>query len=278
MFALNLDLNEDDLRALAPHIERRDMSIEQAILFVLRQGLSDIASSDARLDDLINKHWQVMSDGDIGRLMKPNLPRLAVYRRRMELGFKRDTSGCSVKLAKQFTREVFDGAEFERMVTREGYTMTEYARFKRLTCSRERVRQIAEELGLKHTRADRTIEWQIMRRARRLGNMNLANREWLAGQLTTHKVMESFAVELKIGREDLVFFVQMFGLSHDSFRKPPVETVILTCGACGKPIKRSKQVHSSTLSRKLKRSLNTYCDRKCAGRAKSQHQAPALSR
>lgn len=63
-------------------------------------------------------------------------------------------------------RQKIDPDEFERMVTRDGYSMAEYAKLKNLGCTAERLRQVANSMGLKHSPHNRTHKWRIARKKR----------------------------------------------------------------------------------------------------------------
>lgn len=222
----------------------------------------------AQLDALIREHWETKDDGDIGRMLEPNVGRMKVRARRYELGLKKVQGAKRGKVMGGMTREVVDAEEFERMVLREGYTMTEYLKIKNLTCTPERLRQVAEDLGLKHSPEDRAPEWALVRRARRLDNLNLANREWLANKVATATSIAALAAELKLAERDLFIFIRKFELTHFSFRKYGTETVTLVCAKCGAEFVRLRSWVDQRCRRanEQEHKLQFYCSVSCAGK------------
>lgn len=189
------------------------------------------------------------------------LVRLVFQKGLLALGVKKSRAGKQ-RIAVQ---ESIDPQEFERMVTREGYTMAEYLRFKKLPCSREYLRQIAQELGLKHSLEDRALEWKLVRRAREIGNPNFANREWLTERIAASVSMTRLAAEIGVDERHLYFFARAFRLTHPSFRKHGVETVTLVCAQCGTEFKRLKRWFNAALRRSPKQS-KFFCSSSCVCR------------
>lgn len=221
------------------------------------------SSRHQRLDELIRKHRQTKNDAEIGRLMNPPMARMSVQRRRLRLGLHKERG----KGRTNFLRQKIDPKEFEHLVIHEGYTMSEYIRLKNLYCSRERLRQIVEEMGLKHSPCERAPEWILIRKARMVDNLNLANREWLAEKVAGADSMAMLAAELAIAEVDLFFFIRSFGLTHPSFRKHGTETETLVCVACGKTFERLKRW---TKKRREKAQngemLKFFCSTSCNGK------------
>ncbi len=222
----------------------------------------------AQLDALIREHWETKDDGDIGRMLEPSVGRMKVRARRYELGLKKVQGAKRDKVVGGSIREVVDGEEFERMVLREGYTMTEYLKLKNLTCTRERLRQVAEDLGLKHSPEDRAPEWVLVRLARKLGNLNLANREWLAEKVAAATSMVALAAELRIKDYDLFIFIRAFKFTHPSFRKHGAEVVNLVCAKCGTDFTRLKRWVDQRRNKANGHGdeLEFYCSVSCAGK------------
>jgi hypothetical protein len=219
------------------------------------------APAQKRLNALIKKHWKRMSDTEIGRLVEPHVSRGTVVTHRLALGLKRPR-GSGRRSA---IRKAINCKEFERMVLCEGYTMTEYLQLKKLHCSRERLRQIVEELGLKHSPEDRAPQWELQRRARKVGNLNLANREWLAKRLARSLGLAALAAQLGVDEENLTFFVRKFGLTHPSFRKHGVETVDLVCTQCGKGFKRLRRWVDQRTKSTNGKAAEFFCCQSCSG-------------
>jgi hypothetical protein len=190
------------------------------------------------LDDLIRQHWKTKGDAEIGRLIEPNASRGSVHRRRLELNLKK----VSGRKNNSEIRKLIEQNEFEQMVVHDGYTMTEYMKFKNIHCSRERLRQIVEDMGLKHSPENRAPEWFVMRRARQLGNMNLANREWMTEKVANAVSLTGLAAELGISDYDLNPSIKFFKLGGRFHRKTR-ETVPLVCAnpACRKSFVRLKR-------------------------------------
>jgi len=116
-------------------------------------------------------------------------------------------------------REKIKPKEFERMLVHDGYTMAEYVRLKHLNCTRQRLEQVAIELGLKHSPGDRSPEWKMRRRARKLGNHNLLNRKWMMTKLSQAVSLDSLAATLKISHYDLTLFMREHDLVYSSVRR-----------------------------------------------------------
>jgi len=217
------------------------------------------------LDPLIREHWQTKDDWEIGRLLDPVVDGTTVRLRRYKLDLKRKKGEKSAAREGLRILDQIDGLEFERMVLREGYTMTDYLKFKDLRCSRERLRQVAEQLGLKHSPEDREPSWLLMRKARELGNFNLANREWLTEKIAQYQSMATLAAELKIREPGLYFFIRSFKLFHPSFRKHGAETVNLMCTKCGKGFVRLKRWVDKPMQKTNGRAQEFFCSQSCSG-------------
>lgn len=113
---------------------------------------------DDQLDELIRKNWETMDDYAIGRLIDPHVQGYVVAGRRYSLElYKRPPSRRSI--ARTINRD-----EFERRLLLEGYTMTDLA--KEHHCTKTRLTQVANELGVKHSPECRAPEWYVARKAR----------------------------------------------------------------------------------------------------------------
>lgn len=216
------------------------------------------------LDELIRQHWNEKSDLQIGEMMDPKASEAVVaHRRRVNLGIRRPKNG--IKIAS--LRSLIDREEFETMVCHEGYTMVDYIKEKGFRCSRQRIEQIARLLGLKHSPEDRTPMWEVLRRARQLGNLKLAEKEWLQEKVNEADSVQALAAELKIGAHELFFFIRKLQISDERFRKHGVVTVELTCAydKCSKKFLRFKR-HVDKAIRAAKGSpVKFYCTVRCAG-------------
>ncbi len=214
----------------------------------------------------IKQHTQEMDDASIGRLMNPPASRAAVYHRRLELGLKR-TRG-QVANASGRIADLVKPKEFTGMVIYGGYTMTDYIKEKGLRCSRERLRQVAEELNLKHAIVDRAPSWALVRLARKFGNSRLASRKWLAWNLKRVVSIREFAAEQKVPEHDLYIFIRTHRLTHPQLRKHGVETVRLTCTGCENTFDRFKRHVDKqkriAAARGLK--LEFFCSTNCTGK------------
>jgi hypothetical protein len=216
------------------------------------------------LDELIKQHWNEKSDLEIGNMMDPKASEAVVaHRRRINLGIRRPKNGLKVSsLRSQINRE-----EFETMVCHEGYTMVDYIKAKGFKCSRQRIEQIARMLGLKHSPEDRTPMWEILRRARLLGNLKLAEKEWLQEKVNGADSVQALAAELKIGDHDLFFFIRKLQISDERFRKHGVVTVELTCSydKCAKKFSRFKRHVDKAIKEAKGSPVKFYCTVRCAG-------------
>jgi hypothetical protein len=219
----------------------------------------------AQLDALIREHWKTKNDWEIGLLLDPHVGGNKVRLRRYELGLKKVQGVRAAMRVGKTVREAVNAEEFERMVLREGYTMSEYLKHKKLNCTRERLRQIAEQMGLKHSPEDRTPEWELARRARKVGHLTLANRDWLAEKISHYQSMSALAAELRVKDIDLLFFVRSFKLSHPSLRKHGAETVSLVCTKCGTEFSRLKKWVDRRRKKANSHPQEFFCSQSCAG-------------
>lgn len=144
--------------------------------------------------------------------------------------------------------------------------MTEYLRLKNFHCSRQRIEQVAVELGLKHSPQDRAPEWEFMRKARKLGNLDFANREWLAERLSKAISIASLAAELGVDEENLYFFIRGFKLTHPLIRKYGTMTVDLVCAQCGGGFKRLKRWVDQAHKRATGKVPEFFCSTSCVGK------------
>lgn len=216
------------------------------------------------LDGLIRDNWQTKSDREIGQMMDPPASLAVVeHRRRINLGIRRPKGSFKINAVKN----QIDPEEFESLVCHEGYTMVDYMKFKGFKCSRQRIEQIARELELKHSPEDRSPMWEILRRARVLGNLDLANKEWLQKKVTGADSIQALAAELKISSSDLFFFIRKLEVSDERFRKYGIVTVELTCAydECSKKFVRFKR-HVDRATKNAKGGkIKFYCTVRCAG-------------
>lgn len=215
-----------------------------------------------QLNALIINHWETKSDWDIGRLMTPNISGINVRYQRLELGLKKTKE----RIRNRGIKDTIDREEFERMVTHDGYTMTEYLELKNLSFTRQRLEQIANELGVKHSPKDRAPNWIFMRKARKLGNLNLSDSKWLAEQLSKAPSLQSLAAKLGIDEYNLHFFIRRYNLTHPNIRKYGVMTVDLTCAECGTEFKRLKRWVDKRLKRSKEENPKFFCSTSCSGK------------
>lgn len=137
-------------------------------------------------------------------------------------------------------------------------------------CSPERVRQIVEELGLKHLPEDRKPEWRLIRKARRVGHLELADRQWLAEKITCYHSMARLAAELQVEDKDLLLFIREFDLSHPSFRKHGAQTVNLVCTKCGTKFARLRKWVDRRMKNAGGHQPEFFCDQSCAAQWNSE--------
>lgn len=200
--------------------------------------------ADARIlhrsqnDELIASHWQQESDYKLARRLE--VPITTIIRRRRKLGLHRRQGGFGKDGLITRLKEM-GTATLEHMLTQDGYTMTDVVRVHNLHISRERMRQLLEKLGVKHSADDRLPEWTIMRMARQQENMNLANKEWLNEQLQHSSGISDLASQLAVDTQRLAKIIHFFKLTHPSFRKLGREVVDLECAGCGKDFKRLRR-------------------------------------
>lgn len=251
---------------LTPPVRGHIVSTRRSILGLKKAGPG--SHKYKRLDTLIRKHYLAKNDGEIGLMMKPAVSRSTVFGRRLALNLLRPRGQKS-----NTVREAVIPEEFERMVLREGYTMTEYLTYKGLRCGRERLRQVAVEMGLKHSPADRTREWEMHRLARRLGREELLNKEWLHDKLQSSDSVASLSGELKIESNFLFFFIRRHGLTHPQFRKHNVETVKLTCTKCNAEFERVKRWVDARMRKADGKPVEFFCGLECTGKFNAERKA-----
>lgn len=184
MFTLNIEGKE--LTLLLKIDETSDMPLERLARLALFKGLRLLRSkqhptpwSSARIKPLkevqtyIREHWLTQTDEEMAAVLGYSVFPIQKCRNKMCLTRpKGRPKGSNKKPVESEVRkrtpisQSIDRTEFEYMVTQGGYTMTDYAREKGLVCSRERLRQIAVELSIKHSPSDRTAEWFTARNIR----------------------------------------------------------------------------------------------------------------
>ncbi len=275
---------DKELALLSRLAEEKGMDVDRLARLVFSKGFRLVRSSYPNIEDsnpssweeeqqkrssLIREHWQTKSDVEIGKLLDPPLGRSGVHRLRLQLGLKRKR-GTPIK---KECRGIIDREEFERMITQEGYTMREYFREKNISWSTQRMGQLAEELGVRHAPQDRTFEWKLWRKARHLGNINLAKREWLEEQLLQAVSLQFLAASIGIDEYSLHFFVRSFGLTHPSIRKYGVMTVDLVCKKCGTPFPRLKRWVDRRIKNANGRELEFFCSNSCSGQYNKERAA-----
>jgi hypothetical protein len=218
------------------------------------------------IDTLIRNNWKKMDDGDIGRLIDPPVSRSVIFQRRLSLGLHRKKWGIRRSKGAEI---VIDKEEFERLVLREGYNVAEFFRFKGINISRERMRQISQERGFRHSPEDRAPEWAIAHRARKWGKAQLADKEWLKAQLDPAASLLSIAAKLGIDDSDLRWLIERHDLRHPSLAAPKGErgvTVELECANCEKKFLRLKsQIDARAKERKTSKKPEHCCSPECNG-------------
>lgn len=222
-----------------------------------------------QLDGQIREHYLTKDDAEIGRMMNPSVPRTVVCARRLKLGLQRPRGGANRRGG---VRDQIDAAELARMVNSEGYTMTEYLNLKGLHCSRERLRQIASELGVNTSDENRAPEWKIRRKARQLGKPRLCDKEWLTRELAAASSLADLEAKIELDDYSLRFFLKAHGLTHRWIRTKGRETAEIVCTNCEKRFKRSRRWLKAIESREggLERH-RFFCSFECVGQYRKMH-------
>lgn len=267
--SLSLYVFREGLRQL----EQNGFNAGTAMLPKPNSPMTAFQERSAELDDLIRAHYETSNDCEIGRMMSPPVFGSLVKERRLGLGLKKVVGAMNLSKI----NKLVDPIEFERMVNEEGYTMAEFLKFKGFTFTRERMRQIAEQMGLKHSPEDRTSAWKLVRRARKIGNVNLANREWLTAKVKAATSMAALAAELEISVYNIFVFIRAFGLTHPSFRKYGAIAVTLECAWCGKSFPRLEESLVRVKKRKTGRNNEYYCTPKCGAKGNRTQTKKPLS-
>jgi hypothetical protein len=266
---IRLEISSFDYERLKLLAEAKETDFGRLSRLSFRRGLRSVAKDvfpsnrqrrNQKLDALIREHWETKDDAEIGRLMKPAVSGAVVYERRLKLNLKKTRGGTRSSRI----QDLIEPVEFEQMIIHDGYTMTEYMQVKNLHCTRECLRKVVMEMGLKHSPADRAPEWSVMRWARKLGNPNLANREWMMERAKKTYSLQSLAAELGIRERDLYFFVNAFDLRKQLHRKTR-EIVNLVCANpdCKKNFTRLKE-RVNRRRKKAGSQAKCFCTRKCA--------------
>lgn len=264
-------------------------SLGPAALTVVASGasLADSATNGvkhSKLDELIRAHHATKSDGDIGRLMEPAVSRTKVYSRRLALGIKKPTGSAAPILLSNAAsiRDMVekDKEEFQQLINERGYSMAEYIRFKGWTASRERLRQVVDDLGLKHAPQDRGPDWCLWRRARLLGNLRLMDEVWLRAQIALCPSHAAAAAALKIPEGDMHLFAGRFKIVSVTPRS--AKTVTLVCNYCQKPFERLQYLVDQAKKRRKQQDSSTaqllfYCEPYHASLARGQQLAAITS-
>lgn len=262
---VELQLKPKDIERLTKISEEKGAPVERLARLMFLKGLRSYVNPTRHIlleeiHDYIRGHWKQETDEQIGTKFGYSSSSIRLFR--LRLGLKKKTREGKID------RSGVDREKFEHMLTHEGYTLTDYAQLELSGCSREYVRQLAEEMGVKHSLSDRVPEWSLTRKARQLGNPNLANRDWLTERVAKAVSIASLAAELAINQHDLYFFVQRFGIVHPWKRRRLADAVELTCAHCAKKFLRLK----SSVDRRKKISAETgeplefFCSMRCTGK------------
>ncbi|MDO8620102.1 MAG: hypothetical protein Q7R64_02010 [bacterium] len=112
---------------------------------------------EAYASEFIRANWLQMTDGEMSlRLNLPSSSAKGISVIRQLIGLNRHKNAIR-KVAS--LRSQLNPDELRKALTEDGQMLTEFAKDKGIVCSRERLRQMANELGVSTEASQRTVKW-----------------------------------------------------------------------------------------------------------------------
>lgn len=199
----------------------------------------------------VRANWEKMTDGEMGRAF--GCIGAQISRIRHRLGLRRKTGGDKhKKIQIAITKE-----GLEKALTEEGLTLEEFAKKPRVSVSRERIRQIADNLGVKN---EKTPLWY----ANRLGKPELGNKEWLEKALAEKGSVSAVGNYLALRHGDVEKIKKIYamhGIVLQKQERPNFQgTVELHCHHCTAAFTLNKSQMKQIEKKGIKRH---FCGDKC---------------
>ena len=201
-------------------------------------------------DSFIRANWEKMTDGDMGRALGCVGTKIA--KRRNQLGLRRiQGGGARKKIQVALTKEIL-----EKMLTEDGLTLADIGRNNGV--SRERIRQIADNLGVSYER--KPMWW-----ANYWGKPELGNKEYVEQMLAEKGSASALARFLGLidrsGHIKIKKICAMHGIAVPKFRKSDFQgTVELKCAHCLSPF----TIDKSRMTQLQKKGYgNFFCGKTC---------------
>jgi len=208
--------------------------------------VKDSAGNDPATQFIL-MHYLTMSDGELGRSL--GISRGAVVTKRLRLGLQRRRSD-GVRLQ-------IDPDSLKEAVTNGGLTLTEFMSQNNIHVTRERMRQICDELGIISNHTTRTPLWY----ANRVGKPEISDKGWLEDQL--REALGASALGVRLGIATWAINAQAKRLGIDpTFLRASVPLIKLQCAGpgCGRSFTRKK-----TLIRNPSQKVY-FCNKVCHGK------------
>lgn len=210
----------------------------------------------------ISAHWQTESDGEIGRKLGMSYTVVLHIRCALGLHHARGWSRLKELTNPNSARNKINRSDLEHALTKGGLTLVDYVRAHNLGITRERMRQLADELEV---RQDRSPLWY----ATRWGIPELAGKAWLEHELHQRRSMRAVADAHRLHVLRVAKMVTLLGIPSDlsgsrGGRSQVKALVEVTCAACGKTFNRrpSQLRRSQKISKSKKSFCSVYCSNK----------------
>ncbi|TSC58944.1 MAG: hypothetical protein Greene041679_25 [Parcubacteria group bacterium Greene0416_79] len=205
-----------------------------------------IQAKNEIIESFIRARWEQMTDGEMGRAL--GFHKLYISIRRRQLGLLRRRGRTSGKKSyAALTKE-----RLEKMLTQEGLTLEKIGRNNGL--SRERIRQIAVNLGVKRKR--RPIWW-----AKKWGKPELGDRAWVKRALAAKGRVSAIAASLALPHGKVKKICLMHGITLPVYKGRVFQGLVeLHCDQCNGLFLRKNSVQRGLKKKGIK---HHFCRKKC---------------
>lgn len=228
----------------------------QELAHTLRLSFQE--AREARLayaEEFVLTNWKTKNDAELrqatGRLS------MSIIKFRNTLGLRRQ------KYRNGRAPAEVDAEELKRAVTVGGKTLTEFFRSKGVACTRERMRQIANEKGVETSATVRTVEWYTTRwNIPHLAEKAVFERESAEAKSTQALAGKYGDQELTVNKVRVL--ARKHGISLPDGRCT-TELVPLVCANphCGRSFSRSHSLVETNSMRTGKKQNRFFCSRAC---------------
>lgn len=200
------------------------------------------------VEQFIRANWETMTDGEMGRELGRNRAYISLARNRLEL--RRKAGGYSRrKILLPLSKN-----ELEKALTEEGLTLEEYGRKPGIGVTRERIRQLADQIGVSQ---EKKPSWY----ANRWGKPELGDKEWVEKELAAKGSVPAFAASLAISCAKIRRICSLHEITPPVWRHSLFQgTVQLHCYHCSASF-TVKKARVAALEKRGHR--RHFCGKKC---------------